>query len=114
MLTAGPALAGLITAVPGLGLRACYLVDAASFAGSRYGVARLPALPRRAAAARPGPRAVAAGMRYIGRSTVLAGAFLADLNATIFGLPVALFPAINAERFGGNPRTLGLFTAATG
>jgi MFS family permease len=114
MLTTGPALAGLITAVPGLGLRACYLIDAASFAGSLYGVARLPALPRPAGAARPGPRAVAAGVRYIGRSHVLAGAFLADLNATVFGLPIALFPAINAERFGGDPRTLGLFTAAIG
>ena len=114
MLTVGPGLAGLITATPGLGLRACYLIDAASFACSLYGVARLPALPRRAGAARPGPRAVAAGVRYIGRSRVLAGAFLADLNATIFGLPVALFPAINAERFGGDPRTLGLFTAAIG
>jgi MFS family permease len=114
MLTAGPGLAGLITAAPGLGLRACYLIDAASFACSMYGVARLPALPRRAGAARPGPRTVAAGVRYIGRSRVLAGAFLADLNATIFGLPVALFPAINAERFGGDPRTLGLFTAAIG
>ncbi|MFY9931336.1 MAG: MFS transporter, partial [Streptosporangiaceae bacterium] len=31
-LTAGPALAGLIAAVPALGLRACYLVDAVSFA----------------------------------------------------------------------------------
>ncbi len=45
---------------------------------------------------------------------MLIGAFLADINATIFGLPVALFPAINAERFGGDPRTLGLFTAAIG
>jgi MFS family permease len=114
MLTAGPGLAGLITAAPGLGLRACYLIDAASFACSMYGVARLPALPRRPGAARPGPRAVAAGVRCIGSSHVLAGAFLADLNATIFGLPVALFPAINAERFGGDPRTLGLFTAAIG
>ncbi len=114
MLTTGPALAGLITAVPGLGLRACYLIDAASFACSLYGVARLPALPRSAGAARPGPRAVAAGLRYIGRSRVLAGAFLADLNATVFGLPIALFPAINAERYGGDPRTLGLFTTAIG
>jgi MFS family permease len=114
MLTAGPGLAGLITAAPGLGLRACYLIDAASFACSMYGVARLPALPRSTVAARPGPRAVAAGIRYIGRSHVLVGAFLADLNATIFGLPVALFPAINAERFGADPRTLGLFTTAIG
>ena len=46
---------------------------------------------------------------------MLAGAFLADLNATVFGLPVALFPAINAERFGGDPRThLGLFMTAIG
>jgi MFS family permease len=114
MLTVGPGLAGLITAAPGLGLRACYLLDAASFACSLYGVARMPALPQSPGAARPGPRAVAAGVRYIGRSRVLAGAFLADLNATIFGLPIALFPAINAERFGGDPRTLGLFTAAIG
>ena len=44
----------------------------------------------------------------------LLGAFLADLNATVFGLPIALFPAINAERYGGDPRTLGLFTSAIG
>ena len=114
MLTVGPALGGLITATPHLGLRICYLVDAVSFAGSFYGVARLPAMPRSAGAARPGWRAVVEGVRFIGRTPVLAGAFLADFNATIFGLPIALFPAINAERFGGNPRTLGLFTAAIG
>jgi MFS family permease len=114
MLTVGPALAGLIAATPHLGLGACYVVDAASFAGSLYGVARLPAARPSATARRPGPRAVADGVRYIRRSQALAGAFLADLNATIFGLPIALFPAINAERFGGNPRTLGLFTAAIG
>jgi MFS family permease len=45
---------------------------------------------------------------------VLAGAFIADLNATFFGLPTSLFPAINAARFGGDPRTLGLFTTAIG
>ena len=114
MLTTGPALAGLIAAAPGLGLRACYLLDAASFAGSLYGVARLPTLPRSACAARPGPRAVAAGLRYISRSQLLRGVFLADLAATVFGLPIALFPAINAERFGADPRTLGLFTTAIG
>jgi MFS family permease len=113
-LTAGPVLAGLIAAAPHLGLRACYLIDTVSFAASLYGVARLPAMRPHGGATRPGLRAVAAGMSFIRRSHVLAGAFLADLNATVFGLPVALFPAINAERFGGNPRTLGLFTAAIG
>ena len=114
MMTAGPALAGLITATPHLGLPACYLLDAASCAGSLYGVASLPAQLPSGSVSRPGRRAVAEGVRFIGRSPLLAGAFLADLNATIFGLPVALFPAINAERFGGDPRTLGLFMTAIG
>ncbi len=113
-LTAGPALAGLIAATPHLGLRACYLIDAVSFTAALYGIARLPAMRPPGGAPRPGPRAVAEGISFIRRSQVLAGAFLADLNATIFGLPVALFPAINAARFGGSPRTLGLFTAAIG
>jgi MFS family permease len=114
VLTAGPALAGLITAAPHLGLRACYLIDAVSFTAALYGLARLPPMRPRAGAGRPSPRAVAEGIGFIRRSKVLAGAFLADLNATVFGLPVALFPAINAERFGGDPRTLGLLTAAIG
>ena len=114
VLTAAPALAGLIAGAPHLGLRACYLIDTVTFAAALYGVARLSAMPPHASAARPGPRAVAEGAAFIRRSQPLAGAFLADLNATVFGLPVALFPAINAERFGGSPRTLGLFTAAIG
>jgi MFS family permease len=112
VLLAGPALAGLITAAAGL--RVCYLVDAISFAAALYGVASLPAMSPSPGAARPGLRAVAEGIGFIRRSQVLAGTFLADLNATVFGLPVALFPAINAERFGGSPVTLGLFTASIG
>ena len=113
-LTAGPALAGVIAAAPHLGLRACYLVDAMSYAAALYGVGRLPAMRAPGRPPRIGPRAVAEGVGFIRRSQVLAGAFLADLSATVFGLPLALFPAINAERFGGDPRTLGLFTTAIG
>ena len=114
MLMVGPALAGVITAAAGGHLQTCYLIDAVSFGGSLYGVARLPAMPPRPGAARPGPRAIAEGLGFLRRSPVVAGAFLADLNATVFGLPLALFPAINAERFGGNPTTLGLFMTAIG
>jgi MFS family permease len=113
-LTAGPALAGVIIAAPHLGFPACYLIDAVTFAASMYGVARLPELTPRERRTRPSPRAVADGVRFVARSPLLGGAFLADLTATIFGLPVALFPAINAERFGGDPRTLGLFLTAIG
>ena len=113
MLTVGPALAGVITAVPQLGLRGCYALDALTFGAGLYGIAGLPVLAK-GAVTRAGPRAIADGVRFVARSRILAGAFLADLNATIFGLPIALFPAINAERFGGNPRTLGLFATAIG
>jgi MFS family permease len=43
---------------------------------------------------------------------VLAGAFLTDLIATVLAMPIALFPVVNAERFDGDPQTLGLFLSA--
>ena len=106
----GPLLAGVATAAAGL--RVCYLVDALSFGAALYGVARLPAMAPQDGGARPGLRAVAEGLRFICRERVLAAAFLADIDATVLGMPVALFPALNAERFGGSPQTLGLLNAA--
>jgi MFS family permease len=114
MLIAGPALAGLMAGL--VGLKGCYLVDTISFAGSLYGVLRMPAVPA-APAARPRRSQLALtgeGLAHIWRNRVLAGAFFSDLNATFFALPLSLFPAINAARFGGDPRTLGLFTSAIG
>jgi MFS family permease len=136
VLIAGPALAGVVTAWSGL--RGCYLADVASFAGALWGVGRLPAMPplrppvsgesiangdstptgesagAEAVPHRSGVALTLEGLAFIRRTPVLCGAFLADVNATFFALPVALFPAINAERFGGDPRTLGLFTTAIG
>jgi MFS family permease len=132
VLITGPALAGVIAATAGL--RGCYLADVASFGGALWGVSGLPAMPPVRAADEPsaepatagGEAAVdakrassglaqtLAGLAFIRRTPVLCGAFLADVNATFFALPVSLFPAINAERFGGNPRTLGLFATAIG
>jgi MFS family permease len=139
VLIVGPALAGVITAWSGL--RGCYLADVASSAGALWGVGRLPAMPPvrtadgqagaagnratgnraagdGAAAGEGRPRSGLAltleGLAFIRRTPALCGAFLADVNATLFALPVSLFPAINAERFGGNPRILGLFMTAIG
>jgi len=124
MMIAGPALAGVITGWTGV--RGCYLADVATFSGALWGVGRLPAMPpvMSAAAGRPGSSTGAErrsglaltleGLAFIRRAPALCGAFLTDVNATFFALPVSLFPAINAERFGGNPRTLGLFMTAIG
>jgi MFS family permease len=119
VLIVGPALAGIVTGWTGL--RGCYLVDVASFAAALWSVYRLPAMPPATPdAGEEGgqPRSKFAltleGLALIRRTPALCGAFLADVNATFFALPVSLFPAINAERFGGDPRTLGLFTTAIG
>jgi MFS family permease len=134
VLIAGPALAGVLTGWTGL--RGCYLADVASFAGALWAVGRLPAMPpvrppvsanstASAASAdsadggdvgqsRSGLALTLEGLAFIRRTPALCGAFLADVNATFFALPVSLFPAINAARFGGNPRTLGLFMTAIG
>ena len=63
---------------------------------------------------RPSLGAAAEGLRFIGRRPLLVAAFLTDLDAMLLGLPVALFPALNAAHFGGSPRTLGLLNAAVG
>jgi predicted MFS family arabinose efflux permease len=114
MMIAGPALAGVVVA--GSGIKGCYLADTVSFTAAVWGVRQLPAMPAGPgqAGGRTGLALTLEGLSYIGRSRVLCGAFLADVNATFFGLPLSLFPAINAERFGGDPRTLGLFTTAIG
>jgi Transmembrane secretion effector len=109
-LTIGPALAGVVAGA--WGLKVCYLVDALSFGAALYGVGRLPAMMPAGATGRPGFRAVADGLRFIGRSRVLVGAFVSDMSATVLAMPFALFPAINAAHFGGSPRTLGLLTTA--
>ncbi|WP_344309963.1 MFS transporter [Fodinicola feengrottensis] len=109
-VTAGPALAGLLAA--GWGLKVCYLLDALSFAAALYSIARLPAMRPQGGAARPGLTAVRDGLRFILGNRILSGALLADVCATTLGMPFALFPAINAARFGGGAQTLGLLPAA--
>ena len=109
-MVGGPTLAGLVTA--GGGLKLCYLLDSVSFAGSLYAVFRLPPMPPAGTPARIGPAALVEGLGFIRRSRVVLGALLADLSATALAMPIALFPAVNAERFGGSPTTLGLLSAA--
>jgi MFS family permease len=105
----GPLLAGLI--VPVGGLKTCYLIDALSFVAALYGVFRLPPLRAEGGPLRPGLGSILDGFRFLGRSRVLTGVLLADVSATLLAMPIALFPAINAERFNGSPRTLGLLSA---
>jgi MFS family permease len=109
-LVAGPPMAGLLAAAGGV--KFCYLVDVVSFAASLYATFRLPSMPPDGGRATVGLRAVGEGLRFIAHRKVVLGALLSDLSATALAMPFALFPAINADRFGGDPKTLGLLTAA--
>ncbi|GAA2276173.1 MFS transporter [Streptomyces atrovirens] len=110
MMFVGPALGGLLLGWFGIGV--CYLLDALSFLLSFYGAFGLPALPPEGEPSRAGLRGVLDGLRFLAGHRVVRGALVTDLAATVLSMPVSLFPLINDERFGGDPRTLGLFLSA--
>jgi len=105
---AGPALAGVLIA--GAGLAATYAVDVASFVVSLLALARMRAVPPPPDAAPPSLGRIAAGWRYARSRQELIGTYAVDINAMLFGFPVALYPAV-AQRLGG-PEALGLLHAA--
>jgi MFS family permease len=115
VLLLGPAAAGLLTAQWGSGV--CFAGAAVASVAALVGIAGLPATgPAGPAgiAGPPGLRAVWEGIRFTGRTPAVRGALLADLAATGLAMPVAVFPVINEEKFGGAPEVLGLFFAAVG
>ncbi|MGX1270112.1 MFS transporter [Streptomyces phaeoluteigriseus] len=110
MMLLGPAVAGLVLGWWGIGV--CYLLDALTFGLAFYGAYGLPPLPPEGEKSRPGLHGVLDGLRFLTGHRVVRGALLTDLAATVLAMPVSLFPLVNEERFGGDPRTLGLFLSA--
>lgn len=106
----GPAVAGVVLARWGLGW--AYTVDALAILLSLYGVARLPSMRPQDSETRAGLRATGEGLAFLWRRPALRGVLATDLAATVLTMPVALFPVLNQERFGGDPHTLGLFLTA--
>jgi MFS family permease len=109
-LTAGPLLGGLLVGTLGFGWT--YAFDAASFAAVLYGIWRLPPMPPPEGASRAGVASVLEGLRFLGPRKNLLMTFLVDINAMVFGMPRALFPAIGTNWFHGGAGTVGLLAAA--
>jgi MFS family permease len=107
-MIAGPALAGLLVAVFGLSIT--YLVDVGTFVVGLVCLLLMRAVPPPVDAARPSVRRVLEGIRYAKSRPELIGTYLVDIVAMLFGMPMALFPAI-AQGLGG-PSVLGLLYAA--
>ncbi|HEX3515245.1 MAG TPA: MFS transporter, partial [Trebonia sp.] len=115
----GPAVAGLLLA--GAGVHLIYWIDAASYVVALSAVLLMSPQPPALGVAqgqpstvRPGWRSTLEGLRFIRRSQSVQGAYVIDVNAMVFGMPRALFPALAATVFGGGATTVGFLYAAPG
>jgi MFS family permease len=106
---AGPAVAGLL--IKGVGLDWAYALDAGSFVASVLALYGLPGIRPLGDADRPSLRSILDGFGFVRRQKVILGFFVVDTNAMIFGMPLALFPALAVSRF-GDPAAVGYLYAA--
>jgi len=111
-LVAGPALAGVCIGTIGLG--AVYGVDVGTFAVALVAAAQLPLLMPSGGGTPTGLRSMADGLRHLRGETLLSASYVIDLNAMIFGMPRAVFPALGTGLFKGGAKTVGLLFAAPG
>jgi MFS family permease len=109
-LTTGPLLAGAIVGT--LGYSYAYGIDAVSFLAILYALVRLPPTPPDGGGQRAGLRSVLEGLRFLAPRKNLMMTFLVDINAMVFGMPRALFPALAVGVFHGGAGTAGLLYAA--
>jgi MFS family permease len=108
----GPAMGGLLLA--GAGADFVYWFDAVSFLAAIGGAWAISPQPKSEGATRPGLRSIAEGFRFIRHRQGIQGAYLIDINAMVFGMPRALFPAMAVTVFHGGATTVGFLYAAPG
>jgi len=110
----GPAVAGLL--LGRLGVGPVYWIDLATFTISLASLVRLRTtrLERPEGGRELGFAAMVGGIRFLRGHRVLQAIFLADLNAMVFGMPRALFPALGLTHYHGGAGTVGLLYAAPG
>lgn len=111
-LVVGPAVGGVLLAVAGP--RLVYWIDVASFSTSIAALISLPPLRPEGGGTKPGLRSIAEGFRFLRGRQAIQGCFIADLNATVLGMPTALFPALGLVAFHGGARAVGVLYAAPG
>jgi len=108
-MIAGPALGGALIASSGL--TSAYLFDVLTYVFSFFAIRGIgAALPAKTEEGGPSLRSVLDGFRYARGRQELIGTYVIDFVAMVFGMPLALFPAIS-QAWGG-PKALGFLTAA--
>ncbi|HEY5906529.1 MAG TPA: MFS transporter [Vicinamibacteria bacterium] len=107
-MIAGPALGGVL--VGSAGAVVAFGVDALTYLVSLVCFLAMRSVPPPEDAEQPSLRSVLEGFRYARSRQELIGTYVVDFTAMIFGMPLALFPALS-ESLGG-PRVLGSLYAA--
>lgn len=106
----GPALAGLI--ISRFNLSLAYWLDAATYGAAFVAVILLPPQPPEGGGRSAGWTSLREGFQYLRGRPIVQGILLTDINAMVFGMPRALFPALGLTVFAGNAQTVGLLYAA--
>lgn len=115
--TLGPLIGGFLIAGTG-SVSSAYAVDFVAYLAAVSAMWRLPKMPpERTGVVRPrGWSSVVEGLRFLRGKRNLQMGFAIDIVAMVFGMPRALFPAIAALWYGGDPRqvaaVVGLLSAA--
>ncbi|MGH9030137.1 MAG: MFS transporter [Acidimicrobiales bacterium] len=107
----GPALSGLLL---GIGLPLVFALDAGSFVVAFVMTVLMAPLPPGAHSGLSYWESTKEGLRYLKSRQALQGVYAVDINAMVFGLPRALFPAMRVHVFHADTVVLGLLYAAPG
>lgn len=113
-LVAGPSIAGVLIAIFSRHISWVYWIDVISTLGALQAVIRLDPLPPQGGGRRFSLSSIAEGFAFLKGRRIIQACFIADLNATILGLPTSLFPYMAFRHFHGGARTYGLLMAAPG
>ncbi len=110
----GPAFAGVLIAK--VSLSSTYLVDVASFGVAIGALLLMKAMVPEGGGTKASRSSVVEGLRYLKGKQALQGTFVIDINAMVFGMPRALFPALGLTVFASGwvdgPTAVGLLYAA--
>ncbi len=109
---AGPALAGVV--ISRIDLAAAYWIDAATYGAAFVAILLIRPQPPEGGGRKAGLASIKEGLAFLKGRRLLLSTFVIDINAMVFGMPRALFPALGTGLFGGGAATVGLLFAAPG
>ncbi len=108
----GPGLGGILIGVLG-GVSWIYAIDAVSCLSMLYAAIAIgPQPPHTTEGHPPVKKAIAEGLRFVASNKALAGSFVIDINAMLFGMPRALFAVLALSIYHAGASGTGLLYTA--